>query len=1630
MALGLLKAGRAPHEVLAALAPQEQTELVERCFAARLLDEPVFELVRATVPKAKEVTFSAVTAHPAVNPIPDREGTYVTERTERDERMRSWLEPDRRAPPWLVELNAALAKCHRSRTPPDEVEEAFHLLASKPDAGIDLLRSLFEAADGAYQLARCRDLIEVADERMLLCGPVLAVERNWMQRRHDTRLMWSAEYERTERFTLPEASRRQLDALVAGDLHVLRIFGPSGAGKTALLDWLISRRCVPEGFACARIDFTRVDPLIATKEPWLVLLELAHQLDRQLPESPLLDLLLDHGSHRERLVGARGGDTAALGHLAAAAPGERELTADDVRHRFVEALATPLCPPLLLAFDALETALLADVTTATHAGVAALVDELSKVLEGVPQARLVLVCHTNVAGETEEVTAPLGGDRVEIGGLTEDEAHRYLVEEWGLGQPDTVLRAAASALNTRPADLSRVAATLADADPPTPPDELADPAAWYVNDRLDRITDPAVRWLVRHGVLARRLDFDFVADVLAGPLADAVPISTQSAKDLKPLWAGVRRQAALVSWADVDTAGRVTFHERMASPLRRLLRDEPAFESLQQAAAEHFERRAAADSARWSDWMAEALYHRCELDPDEAVHAWRTALQKAKRRETRHVVRLCVELLELVGTSAQPDAAVVKEAWLEFAWANVRLARETPGAPPGHDGWARAAEGLAAAERQPTTSEQPGKTALVRAALLQREGAFPQAAEVLDTALRRDLTDRQRLRIAAEHADVLVEIDWREALPQYRSALALAEDMDDPVPEPPAILRRMAVTLARWDRYPEALAACEEGLGKADPESLSHAELCLLYAKLHIRTGQPSAVFDLVEPAERHGGAAAHGAALMKARAALAAWDPGRAVSVLVEELPPERSGAASVEAEIRWAELHEVLGFAYSHLLETAAALEHLEQAALLWSAAGFATGTARCHTLVAELQLRGLGDVRGAGLTLKRAAHAEPPAASGEARWLRLRKAEWADRASWDEEAHQLVDSVIEDLQAAGAPAHDLVRAAVEGLALATRPEPERFLRTLVTQLGEVQGAAARLTLLDSLWRCPTVRDVDSGLLRRFEQALQLPPAEDLERLSRRDRGLLTLRHAEVARVCRHRRDARRRLTAAQDLLGGDAGIYAVRRVHAAEGRVEDDRLARHLTDPALTTTSDDHPLLKAALALEHAERVIQRRALLPGQKRQRSRVSAALALARTVLSEGAGPEGRWAALLHDLSARVEAADAAKDHRRQAERIHDRLAAKVGPGDDGEPSVTRIGLEWDGEELLVRIRTPDGSEESQILDPERDPLARLAGAGRYGVDAYHRLARAFPRDWPEFAAQAAAVLLPPSLRTAGSAEAPLTLRLEVDDPALAALPWELAVRQARAEGADGVGILYRAPSGAIASRAATARSGSTVLRVLVLRPSREAQRRAVRGAAATASLSIADAYRLQGPVDLSMLDTASLTKLRDALERLEPDVLHIAAPLAASGGAPAVDLSADDPSSVESKRLTTTGLERLLSAPGGRTPLIVLEPPGPPRTSELVHQLLLRNAFAAEVLELTGGEPLIATGLVRYAEQDRLYQTLRTALDEAGTPRTVAERLRALAEPAGAEDPLGFAAAALFAGRPDAPLPGPEAV
>ncbi|WP_370942384.1 hypothetical protein AB5J62_25095 [Amycolatopsis sp. cg5] len=78
-----------------------------------------------------------------------------------------------------------------------------------------------------------------------------------------------------------------LERLLDGAPHALRLVGAGGYGKATLLRWFISSRCVETGIPCALVDLDVLDPVNAVRYPFLVALEIAHQLNGQLTGAPV-----------------------------------------------------------------------------------------------------------------------------------------------------------------------------------------------------------------------------------------------------------------------------------------------------------------------------------------------------------------------------------------------------------------------------------------------------------------------------------------------------------------------------------------------------------------------------------------------------------------------------------------------------------------------------------------------------------------------------------------------------------------------------------------------------------------------------------------------------------------------------------------------------------------------------------------------------------------------------------------------------------------------------------------------------------------------------------------------------------------------------------------------------------------------------------------------------------------------------------------------------------------------------------------------------------------------------------------------------------------------------------------------
>ena len=265
--------------------------------------------------------------------------------------------------------------------------------------------------------------------------------------------------------------------------------------------------------------------------------------------------------------------------------------------------------------------------------------------------------------------------------------------------------------------------------------------------------------------------------------------------------------------------------------------------------------------------------------------------------------------------------------------------------------------------------------------------------------------------------------------------------------------------------------------------------------------------------------------------------------------------------------------------------------------------------------------------------------------------------------------------------------------------------------------------------------------------------------------------------------------------------------------------------------------------------------------------------------------------------------------------------------------------------------------------------------------------------------------------------------VRLSTGGGVLDQIPWELA--RTGSDGrlvalAGGVAHFYR---GQPSTAPCAPRADSRPPRVLLVRPLRR-DRREHRGNIKTTLVPLDVRYRSAG-IQVTVLETVELVALEAALEREPYDVLHVAGSFVDAGGGAAIDISSSTAGTwelrdLEKERLTTTGLALALSRSPEPRPVVILDPPALSRGSGLASQLLLRNAFAAELATIAPTPAIVGAGLVSYRAQDMLYETLVGGLADDVSVGELVDRVRRLGVQEPELDGFGLPATALFTAEP----------
>lgn len=649
--------------------PPALGELLARAALVRAFDRGMYEEVLAEgLPADGVPDFDDFVARPGISPVPGEPGSHWLGAGEREHHLLQWQDPSRQDELWS--LHSRLEAYQEARRPGDTLTRLPHLVAVDQQRARALFEAAFAEADAAFDLPTCFALLGVLDAHGGQLGPGLQEARREARRRYRSRALFADAYCRTGTFHRREDVYRAFREVLDGDgPWIFHLHATGGMGKTMFLRWLLARELVPAGVACARVDFDELRLDAVRSHPWLALAPLLQQLDEQSPGQNLAGTtsLVEPYVHLLRPVDAAGKE----------APPPDEALGDELVMQAGRALQGLGLERIVLVLDTLE------VVTVFPDTFARIFDCLRRLHARVPALRVVLAGRYDIRRRVPGLAPALATEaRVfELSRFAPDQAEDYLVAR---GIADPALRAAIVDKVAEPADEGGRAgcnpfklALLADlalgSEAITPADIRSLPSAdyQYLLERvIKRIPEQPLRWVVRYGVVPRRLTLDYVEQVMLGELRRALGgeagddtarvdgerpehVRHVDGQDLwqrdpaadisaAALWEQLLRYESGRGWLSHSGGGAshpgvIRFHGDVVDPMRDLLSWQRIFRRLQRVSAGHFRGRAdecarAADAAtsaagrmealeRWSGLACEAVFHAFQHDATLALPA-------------------------------------------------------------------------------------------------------------------------------------------------------------------------------------------------------------------------------------------------------------------------------------------------------------------------------------------------------------------------------------------------------------------------------------------------------------------------------------------------------------------------------------------------------------------------------------------------------------------------------------------------------------------------------------------------------------------------------------------------------------------------------------------------------------------------------------------------------------------------------------------------------------------------------------------------------------------------------------------------------------------------------------------------
>lgn len=1528
------------------------------------------------------------------------------------------------------------------------------LLLADPARAAEVFETEFTACADKLDLAGCRNLLDVLADPAYrpFVPPRLTELRRARKREVHAREIWRTAFLDSTRYLFrPELEAHLAEVLAPDGPRALRLQGSGGNGKSTLLKRFIAHRCVRTAVPCALLDLDLVDPVNATRHPFLALLEIADQLNGQMAGAPFEELLRDHGTYRTLL-------TKQPEELDASTPASLDRPAskvdeEDVLFRFGSILADVSgAEPILIVVDTFEEAALRPAGDADN-----LIATLAKLQDDGPAVRLVLSGrHTRAEDDLvclRERLTPEVMPRRTVDAFTSDESAAYLRSVRGITRRDLI-----TPIVERAGGMPWQLAVLADVvdNYPTVTGALLatlDPGvAWAIDRVIGHIHDTDVQWLVRYGAVPRYLSRDFAIKVIVPRIRQSMagspdddperdPVPPDSAKvfrtggqprlDGDELWRSLTRFAATTSWMSIapSNADAVVFHPSVRGPMRRLVAAQPVGALLHADAVRHYEDLATADAAGWATWTAEALYHRFQLSGPAAGPAWDEAMTQARDRDRLDwVATIAGEILgpEYVNDEGRPrqhpsgqpvvDAGLVAAAHVERAWALAQLARQQ-GLPGGHAMWSQVETSLGAAQRAPSAPARGDRFGLARAALRLARGESAAAADELESV-------DGELATADRHSLLMLLADAREAQGQDDRAAEARRQAWTVATSHPAPLALLADTARARAEEPLARGAVDVAARLAHdavvevPRLVTDRGFGRLLTRIELAAGRPESALGHARTARYVIGQVDALTVLGRPHDAIA-----RCADLLGRRPVPGLRAALLVRR-----------GLAHASVLDVDRALVDLVEARKVYFRLSDSEGAGATCAYAARVVVDVVGNLRDAEHHLDEADRLL--LRNGSRAWVdcRLMRAELITRVNEDGDPARPARAALNAVTRPGDPrdrdSRRIVDAALRALVWAPALE-SAALETLLAWLPRITPASARLVALTALADCPA-----KTWGERLIGAVNATPAGGMPgQPSELDQAWLGLRRAELSRVAGYPHVAVTNADGSGRELAATAGFGEWMRLAAVH------RATKQVPVPVASPAAPPafgSPLLSAAYTLTRADLLVETGSA--------ASVEELLSSAEADLDRATPRTSRWRFLQCDLRRRLATRRRDDDQAEHWRLTGDAVLAEL--GQRRQPANAVIAEEAAKFRKEVRLEVGLDTEGALVVWSDVWQLLRL--------ELDHPLVAALAQEndrrakspvvrWVRDAVRDDVLLdLPVPLVVR---DAPADLRICADPP-LAQLPWELVTIAGQpVTGQPSVRLAYRSmvspPRGQVAGRVLqealydagakpgpldgyvgpqTERAVRGVQRArglivdgaagpktwrelrsmtttdrrrpaaIVVQRSFVFEAAAERGYSASGGRGLADLYAQAGWRSCALAGY-DLGHIDEVMPEVRFDVLHVNASIDVSGSVPYLDFGASPMgwSADRSDSVPVSDLDQAVHrlASRGHTPLVVLDIATPPKfTSETIRQLLLRNDYAHQLLALGRTHSVLATGLVTKSPATMVQEELVRVLVSADTP------------------------------------------